>query len=156
MYHCGQINTDMDLKKTVLSFVIGSSILSTVWSEWYMGKNYDSAGCPCDLEFFGNKNVKFWLYPIIVPILYGLFNVLNVFLQSQFTASLEDQSKIPAGGTRLVVAAITVPSESCKGTASCHSNYNSNRKLHRLRHHLSPYHISLFHQLQVGVAANLD
>lgn len=71
-------------KMYLKAFVIGSSILSTVWSEWYMGKNYDEAGCPCDLTFFGNKNIKFYLYPIIVPILYGLFNVLNVFLQSQF------------------------------------------------------------------------
>ncbi len=74
----------MDFKKTTLAFVIGSSILSSVWSELYMGKSYDAAGCPCDLEFFGNKNIKFWIYPIIVPILFGLFNVLNVFLQFQF------------------------------------------------------------------------
>ncbi len=73
----------MDAKRAVLSFVIGSSILSTVWSEWYMGKSYDSAGCPCDLSFFGNEGIKFWLYPIAVPILFGLFNVLNVFLQMQ-------------------------------------------------------------------------
>ena len=72
--------------RLLLAFVIGSSILSTVWSEWYMGRSYDLAGCPCDLTFFGHPDLKFWMYPIVVPILFGLANVGIVSLQDAFPA----------------------------------------------------------------------
>ena len=71
----------MNAARLLLAFVVGSSIVSTAPSEWYMGKSYDRAGCPCDLAFFGHPDLKFWLYPIVVPVLFGLANVGMVLLQ---------------------------------------------------------------------------
>ncbi len=69
------------MNRLLLAFVVGSSVVSTAASEWYMGRSYDRAGCPCDLTFFGNPDLKFWLYPIVVPVLFGLANVGVVLLQ---------------------------------------------------------------------------
>ena len=53
-----------------LSFVVGSSIISTFISNFYIGK--------ANSKFKGIKDYEF--IPLYMGIVYGLFNVLNVLV----------------------------------------------------------------------------
>ena len=56
----------------LLSFLIGSSILSTLISNLYIGR--------ANMKFKGIKNYEF--IPLSMGIIYGLFNVINVLLMN--------------------------------------------------------------------------
>ncbi len=58
----------------LLAFVIGSSILATIITFSYTGNAYRKSGRP--------KDVPFEWIPIFIPIMFGLMNMLNIFLQS--------------------------------------------------------------------------
>lgn len=60
----------MNFKKILHAFIIGSSIISTIITFSYIGKAFSSAGRP--------SNIPYEWFPILIPILFGIFNILNV------------------------------------------------------------------------------
>lgn len=58
------------VKDLALAFVIGSSVMSTFVTMFYVGHAFARSGCPCDvgLQWLG----------LIVPVLYGLANIVLV------------------------------------------------------------------------------
>ena len=64
----------MSLKKNILLFAIGSSLLGTIVSDSYIGRaNMRKKGIP-DYE----------LVPIGISLLYGLFNILSYYFRRPF------------------------------------------------------------------------
>ncbi len=59
-------------RKMALAFVIGSSVVCTFVTFLYLGNAFKRSGCPCDISF---EKVG-----LVVPVLYGLVNVLLVWL----------------------------------------------------------------------------
>ena len=59
----------------LLAFIIGSSIIIFLITFLYVGYAYRKSNRPDDLPYE--------IAPVIIPIMYGLFNIINVGLQSK-------------------------------------------------------------------------
>ncbi len=76
-----EILQTQEFKKYLLAFIIGSCIFSTIITMSYTGNAYRTSGRP--------KDVPFEMIPISIAIMFGLFNMLNIYLQNV----LKDQLK---------------------------------------------------------------
>ena len=65
-----------EFRDYVIAFIIGSSILITLITLLYVGYAFRKAGRPSDIPYE--------LYAIFIPIMYGVFNVANVYLQKKY------------------------------------------------------------------------
>lgn len=65
-----------ELKKNVAAFVVGSSIICTIITFLYTGNAYKRSGRRPDVPY---ENI-----PVVVAILFGFFNVLNVHLTKKY------------------------------------------------------------------------
>ena len=59
-------------REVLLAFIIGSSIPVTLVSFLYLGIAFKKAGRP--------SAIPYELFAILIPVLFGLFNILNVYL----------------------------------------------------------------------------
>ena len=64
----------LNIKKSVNIFII-SSFVSLI-TLGYVGQAYVSQGCPF--------NVPYELFPIFIPLLYGIFGLVNYYVVKQF------------------------------------------------------------------------
>jgi len=64
------------MKEVFGGFIVGSSIISCAVTFLYMFRAYYRLGCPKNIVPFD----KFW----IVPLTFGVFNSLNIFVQLLF------------------------------------------------------------------------
>jgi hypothetical protein len=64
----------LDIKKSVNIFIISSFVsLITIG---YVGQAYTNRGCPA--------NVPYELFPIFIPLLYGIFGLVNYYVTEKF------------------------------------------------------------------------
>lgn len=63
----------------LLAFIIGSSIIITLITFLYLGRAYQKADRP--------KDIPYETVAIFVPVMYGLFNVINYILQVKYNQS---------------------------------------------------------------------
>jgi hypothetical protein len=61
------------MKKYLLAFVVGSSLVSSFFSFLYIGNAYNNAGRPA--------SINYTMIPWGVLTMYGLFNMINLYLQ---------------------------------------------------------------------------
>ena len=66
----------IDNKNLLLSFIIGSSIISTIISFSYIGSAFRKSKRPSDIPYE--------MFPIFIPIMFGIFNVINVILIKKY------------------------------------------------------------------------
>jgi hypothetical protein len=68
----------MDTKDIYLSFIIGASILSTIVSFSYIGYAYSKK----------RLNFPYELIPIFISIMFGIFNIINVYTRKKYDNKL--------------------------------------------------------------------
>jgi hypothetical protein len=66
----------MKSRHVLQSFIIGSSIISTIITFSYMGFYFRKENRP--------SSIPFELFSIGIPIIFGLFNIINVYLQRKY------------------------------------------------------------------------
>lgn len=64
------------MKKIILSFILGSSVVSTFITFLYLGIGVERADNPDILGYS--------FFPILIPLMYGGFNVFNVVMSDRF------------------------------------------------------------------------
>ena len=69
----------MNKKEYLISFIIGSSVLVTFITLLYLGRAFNNSGRPSEIPY-----EKFAL---AIPIIYGISNVINIYLQKNYSYS---------------------------------------------------------------------
>jgi len=77
------------IKKYFLASIIGSSIYATMITFSYTGKAYKTSGKP--------KDIPFELLPLIVPSLFGLMNIINIYIQENINLKFKGKNYLISG-----------------------------------------------------------
>ncbi len=83
------------LKKYFLAFIIGSSIFATISTFSYTGVAYRRSGRP--------KEIPFEILALAIPLMFGVMNILNIFIQSNLKLNFKGKNFVIAA----VVGAVT-------------------------------------------------
>jgi hypothetical protein len=60
------------------AFIVGSSIINTIISFSYIGNAFKSSGRP--------SSFPYEIIPIGISVIFGIANILNIYLQSKYTS----------------------------------------------------------------------